>query len=89
MAPSALSRFVMPQISLKSCLNLFCQVRITGSSAVYPSTTTVPSDEENTTTPAPLQPMYYVGNFQLDSAGQAGLYRVCYCSSALMRRSNS
>eukprot|EP00439_Symbiodinium_sp_Y106_P039633 s635_g4.t2 len=61
------------------------QVRITGWHAVYPSTTTVPSDdEENTTTPAPLPPMYYVGNFQLDSAGQAGLYRVCYCKHSEM-----
>ncbi|CAE7240742.1 unnamed protein product [Symbiodinium necroappetens] len=28
--------------------------------------------------------MYYVGNVQLDSAGQAGLYRVCYCKHSEM-----
>ncbi|CAE7653670.1 unnamed protein product [Symbiodinium pilosum] len=60
------------------------QVRVSGSYAVYPSTTTVLSEEENTTTPAPLEPMYYVGSFELDSSGQAGLYRVCYCKNSVM-----
>lgn len=45
-------------------------------------TTTLGENETTTTTPVP--PSHYVGEFYLDSAGQAGLYRLCYCKSSAL-----
>eukprot|EP00435_Cladocopium_sp_Y103_P033685 s1241_g8.t1 len=64
------------------------QVEVGAFHSIYDTTTTSPpiftstlGANETTTTTEP-QPSHYVGEFLLESAGQAGLYRLCYCKNA-------
>ncbi|CAJ1388708.1 unnamed protein product [Effrenium voratum] len=52
------------------------QVQLASTRGIYPTTTPHPN--------ASLDALHFVGEFDLASAGQAGLYRVCYCKSSAM-----
>lgn len=64
------------------------QVEVGAFHSIYDTTTTSPPlftstlGVNETTTTVVAQPSHYVGEFLLESAGQAGLYRLCYCKNA-------
>jgi len=67
--------------------NTGIQVALVTARGVYytGTTTTEPySAARSTTTPGIPQPIHYAGDFELSSAGQRGLYRVCYCKLSHM-----
>ncbi|CAK9067817.1 Hypothetical protein (Fragment), partial [Durusdinium trenchii] len=66
------------------------QVQLTSSMSIWDTTSTSPAiftttlaPNETTTTLEP-RPSHYVGEFHLESAGQAGLYRICYCKHSVL-----